>query len=161
LDDLHLALHTSFEVNSIYDVATLRWYCQAMGTTHEPTNQKLPDYLVLNTSGPNIQLDFDTTGDIVYTIGDHLEQIEETAYMTGFNWAHLIDYFIDERIPEIRTEINITARSGGFTATWANTPENQTHAQHLAQLITELITQPEQLYQTLTNLPLDTFDFGY
>jgi hypothetical protein len=107
----------------------------------------------LAVDGGVVGLWFDTTGDEVYGIGDRLYDLHVSAYMTGYNWARLVDYFIDSRDPGVRAGMRVDARPGGFTALWEDTAANRARAERLAGLIREVVSDPEALCRFVVEEP--------
>lgn len=92
-----------------------------------------------------IIVSFDIENESVMELGDRLNEIEEQAYMNGYNWDALIGYYLNINAPELLNGLESDPEAGMYTGYYDNTDENMTKAEMLAECIRKMVDDPDKL----------------
>lgn len=103
-----------------------------------------------HTSSNQISIVFSITKNKPYLIGEKINQIYEEAYMNGYNWEVLLDYFLRKKAPNILKNMKTDPEADTYVAYYDGiTNENEEKAEQLAQIIEDLIENENKLYEWL------------
>lgn len=88
----------------------------------------------------------------VLSIGDKMNEINENAYMNGYNWDAFLNYYVGKHHPEVLEGLDSDPEAGMYCAFYEDgTPENEEKADKLIEIITDLIENEAKLYEIVTN----------
>lgn len=83
----------------------------------------------------------------VLAIGDKMNEINEEAYMNGYNWEAFLNYYLKQKAPELLEDMDCDPEAGMYAAYYPASAENEKKAKKLAETIAHLIENEEELYQ--------------
>ena len=95
----------------------------------------MADYVKINKTDDRIDLWFLNENDEPFAVGEKLYAINENAYMNGYNWDALFQYYLAKNDPE----------AGSYVAYYDMTDENEEKAERFAEIIVSLIKNEEEL----------------
>lgn len=78
-----------------------------------------------------------------------MNEINELAYMNGYNWDAFFNYYLARHAPDILESIDPDPEAGSYLAYFEETPENEEKALRFADIIVSLIENPEEIYQII------------
>lgn len=82
-----------------------------------------------------------------FAIGEKMGEIHEDAYMNGYNWEAFLNYYMENHAKELLEGLDTDPEAGMYTAYYDMLPENEVKAQKLANIISSLIENEEELYR--------------
>ena len=82
-------------------------------------------------------------------VGQKMNEINELAYMNGYNWDAFFNYYLARHAPDILESIDPDPEAGSYLAYFEETPENEEKALRFADIIVSLIENPEEIYQII------------
>jgi hypothetical protein len=80
-------------------------------------------------------------------IGEKMNEINEDAYMNGYNWEALFAYYLPKKAPDLLEGLGSDPEAGMYVAYYDNVPESKPKAERLAKLIEGLLDNEEELYR--------------
>lgn len=107
----------------------------------------MPDYVKVNKSADRIDIWFYNENDKPFSIGEKMCEINENAYMNGYNWDAFFNYYLAENAPDILEGLESNPEAGSYTAFCEPGGENEKKAERFAQIIISLIEHEDELYQ--------------
>lgn len=84
--------------------------------------------------------------DEIAAIGEQLSQINENAYMNGYNWEALINCYLEKNRPELLGAFESDCEAGMYAVYCENNDEGNRNAESLASLIISLIEDKNKLF---------------
>lgn len=105
------------------------------------------DYLSIFEHEDSISICLDAGNDKVMSVGERMNEINEEAYMNGYNWEAVFNYYLDKYNPEIKEEMNFDSEAGTFVAYYNNTPSNKIKTEKFELIIRDLIENEDKLYE--------------
>lgn len=85
----------------------------------------------------------------VYGIGEKMNEINEYAYMNGYNWEAFFKCYLAKKEPALLEGMKTDPEAGMYAAYYDLTPENEQKAKKFAEIIFSLIENEEELFQFL------------
>jgi len=82
-------------------------------------------------------------------VGQKMNEINELAYMNGYNCDAFFNYYLARHAPDILESIDPDPEAGSYLAYFEETPENEEKALRFADIIVSLIENPEEIYQII------------
>lgn len=82
-------------------------------------------------------------------VGQKMNEINELAYMNGYNRDAFFNYYLARHAPDILESIDPDPEAGSYLAYFEETPENEEKALRFADIIVSLIENPEEIYQII------------
>lgn len=107
----------------------------------------MPDYVKTDKSGDWIAVWFYNENDKPFAIGEKMCAINENAYMNGYNWDALFNYYLGVHAPELLEGLESDPEAGSYAAYYKPGEENEKKAGRFAQIIVSLIENEEELYR--------------
>lgn len=108
------------------------------------------EYVRVYTNGyGNIVLSFEVEDDKPLEIGQEMNEINEEAYMNGYNWEAFFNYYLAEKAPDILDAMESDPEAGSYVAYFDDTAENELKAKRFADIIVFLIENEEELYKII------------
>lgn len=101
-----------------------------------------------NDSG-SIVLLFENEAEKILAIGERMNEINEEAYMNGYNWDAFFNYYLAKNAPDILENMESDPEAGSYAAYFEDTRENEERAKRFADIIISLIENEEDLYKIL------------
>ena len=106
-------------------------------------------YLGIDTQDGQIILSFENEDEIVIKIGEKINEINEDAYMNGYNWDAFFRYYLAKNAPDILNGMKSDTEAGSYTIYFKDTAKNKRKAKRLAEIIVSLIENEEDLYRII------------
>lgn len=108
------------------------------------------EYVQIYTNGyGNIVLLFENEKEKPLAVGRKMNEINEEAYMNGYNWDAFLNYYLAENAPDILESIESDPEAGTYVAYLEESEENEAKANRLADIILSLIEDEEKTYRIL------------
>jgi hypothetical protein len=98
-----------------------------------------------------ISVCFFIEGEKVLGIGEKVNEINEDAYMNGYNWEALLNHYLPKYYPDVFENMETDPEAGMYVAVYELTKENEQKAEKLAQILDNLIENEEKLYEFVKN----------
>ena len=105
----------------------------------------MSDYIQIHTDEKWITISFACEDDIPFAVGEKMGQINADAYMNGYNWDALFQYYLKKHAPALLEGLDSDPEAGSYAAHYRAAPENEEKAQRFAQLIRSLVENEEEL----------------
>ena len=107
------------------------------------------DYVAVNKGEDYIRLWFYNEMDKPFAIGEKMYEINDAAYMNGYNWDAIFNYYLEKHAPELLDGLDSDPEAGSYVALYKSSPENEEKAERFAAIIRNLIENEEELYRIL------------
>ena len=108
------------------------------------------EYVQIYTNGyGNIVLLFEDEKEKPLAVGRKMNEINEEAYMNGYNWDAFLNYYLAENAPDILKSIDSDPEAGTYAAYFEESEENEEKAKRFANIIISLIENEEEIYKIL------------
>jgi len=113
------------------------------------------DYISLNKMEDHnsISICLHIENEPVFSIGEKMSELNECAYMNGYNWEALLNYYLKENYPHVCEGMQSDPEAGMYSADYELNSENEKKAGELYNIIVDLIENPEKLYSLVKNDP--------
>jgi hypothetical protein len=98
-------------------------------------------------SDEEISVCFYIEHDKPFHIGEKMTEINEEAYMNGYNWEAFFNYYLSKYEPEIIDEMETDPEAGMYVAYYDLNPKNMAKAERFIKLIKHLMDNEEELYR--------------
>ena len=95
----------------------------------------------------SISISFNIEDGKILAIGEKMNEINEEAYMNGYNWEAFFNYYLEKNAPELLDGFESDPEAGMYSAYYDLTPENEIKAQKFADIIKSLIENEQELYR--------------
>ena len=82
-------------------------------------------------------------------IGDKMNEINEEAYMNGYNWEAFFNYYLSKYAPDILEDMDTDPEAGMYVAYYSLTSVNEARAERFEELIHSLIENEDELLRIL------------
>ncbi len=110
----------------------------------------MKDYLAVMEHEGIISVCFYIENEKPFAIGEKMNEINEEAYMNGYNWEMFFNYYLEKYEPDILEEMEADPEAGMYVAYYNDTAENKKRAEKFAQIIENLIENEDTLYKIVT-----------
>lgn len=107
------------------------------------------DYVAINKSDDHIHVWFYNENDKPFAIGEKMCEINDQAYMNGYNWDAFFNYYLEKNAPELLEGLESDPEAGSYAAFYDLTEENEKKAQRFREIIISLIENEEELYRII------------
>lgn len=107
----------------------------------------MPNIVNILKFDDSISITFNIEDEKVMAIGDKMNEINDEAYMNGYNWEAFFNYYLENNAPELLDGMDTDPEAGMYCAYYDLTPENENKAQKFAEIITSLIENEQELYR--------------
>ena len=106
----------------------------------------MADYVKVFNIEKIVDVCFYIDQDKILAISEKMNEICEEAYMNGYNWEAVLNYYLKNNAPELLDGLGTDPEAGMYAAYYDLSPENEKKAEKLAELITHLVENDEELY---------------
>lgn len=83
----------------------------------------------------------------ILEIGEKMNEINEEAYMNGYNWEAFFNYYLEKNAPELLEGMDSDPEAGMYAAYYEVSPENEEKAKKFGKIIEYLVKNEDVLYQ--------------
>lgn len=105
------------------------------------------DYVRIFTNGiGKIVLVFEDEQDKPLAVGQKMYEINDEAYMNGYNWDAFLNYYLAQNAPDILECIDSDPEAGSYAAYLEDNVENEEKAMRFANIIISLV-ENEEIYK--------------
>ena len=87
----------------------------------------------------NVGISFDVEAEKPFRVGEQMNAAHEMAYMNGYNWAALLDWYLGQTAPELLEGLEHDPEAGSYAGYYLLSPENEAKAEKVAELIRALV----------------------
>lgn len=95
----------------------------------------------------SISISFNIEDEKILAIGEKMNEINDEAYMNGYNWEAFFNYYLEKNGPELLDGMDTDPEAGMYSAYYDLTPENEIKAQKFAEIIKSLIENEQELFR--------------
>lgn len=107
----------------------------------------MADFVNVNRFEDSISITFNIEDEKILAIGEKMNEINDEAYMNGYNWEAFFNYYLEKNAPELLDGMDTDPEADMYCAYYDLTPENESKAQRFAEIITSLIENEDELYR--------------
>lgn len=97
------------------------------------------DYVSVLKYGNNVGVFFDVEAEKPFNLGKKMNAAHEMAYMNGYNWAALLDWYLGQHDPSLLEGLDADPEGGSYAAYYPLTPENEAKAEKVVEIIRALV----------------------
>ncbi|MEH0155455.1 Imm51 family immunity protein [Limibacter armeniacum] len=95
---------------------------------------------------------FHSEKDIPFKFGEKLNEINEYAYMNGYNWAAVLEAYLHQEAPELLVDLEMMPEAGSCFMSYNQLHEsNIDKAKRLVDLINDLVVNERELVDFVKN----------
>lgn len=105
----------------------------------------MADYVQVFSIGENIEVLLNAEHEKILALGEKMNAAYEEAYMNGYNWEALLQYYLEKNAPDILTDMKTDPEAGMYVAYWPLSPENEERANRFEEIIRSLAEHEEEL----------------
>jgi len=87
----------------------------------------------------------------IMAIGEKMNELNEEAYMNGYNWEAFFNYYLSKHQPNILVDMESDPEAGMYVVYYNLTPDNELKAQKFSQIIEDLIENENTIYEIVKN----------
>ena len=111
----------------------------------------MKDYLAIVKHENSISVCLYIEKDKIMAIGDKMNELNEEAYMNGYNWEAFFNYYLSKHQPDILQNMESDPEAGMYAAYYNLTADNELKAHKFSQIIEDLIENENKLYEIVKN----------
>ena len=87
----------------------------------------------------------------ILKIGEKINEINEEAYMNGYNWEAFFNYYLQKNHPDVTVGMGTDPEAGMYVAYYDLNDENEKKAKKFVTIINELVENENKLFETVKN----------
>ncbi len=107
------------------------------------------EYLDVTLSGEQVTIILDVGIPEVLELGEKINQINSEAYMNGYNWEALVNFYLEEHSPELLDDLDFDSEAGTFVAFYDRSKENEAKAEKIKEIFNRLIEDEDELLEII------------
>ncbi len=88
--------------------------------------------------------------DKIMEIGEKMNEINEMAYMNGYNWEAFFRRYLEVNNPDILGNMENDPEAGMYVAYFESDPENEKRADKFVEIIKRLVENEDEIYKFVT-----------
>ena len=105
----------------------------------------MQDYVKLNITDERIHVWFYNEDAKPFAVGQKMNEANPDAYMNGYNWDALFNYYLAKHTPEVLEGMESDPEAGSYAAYYDPIPENEEKARKFVEIIESLVENEEEL----------------
>jgi hypothetical protein len=105
------------------------------------------EYVFTAKNETSISVLFVIDQDRLLAIGEKMNELNEEAYMNGYNWEAFFNYYLPKYNPDVFENMQSDPEAGMYVAYYDLTPENEAKAEKLVTIFSSLVENKEELYR--------------
>ncbi len=109
----------------------------------------MQDYVKVIKFENNVDVCFYNEEDKPFAIGEKMAEIDENAYMNGYNWEAFFNCYLQKNAPDILDGMESDPEAGMYAAYYTLSSENKQKAARFAEIICDLIENEDKIYDFL------------
>ena len=106
-------------------------------------------YAAIVNSDEYISVCFYIENEKPFRIGEKLNELNQNAYMNGYNWEAFFNYYLAKNHKHIFQNLKTDPEAGMYVAYYETSKENEERAASLLEVITDLIDNENKLYEII------------
>jgi Immunity protein 51 len=87
----------------------------------------------------------------ILEIGEKINELNENAYMNGYNWEAFFNYYLPTYFPDVAVNMETDPEAGMYVAYYELTNENEKRVEKFLSLIENLIENENKLLDLIKN----------
>ncbi|MDV0447066.1 hypothetical protein MsAg5_09390 [Methanosarcinaceae archaeon Ag5] len=107
----------------------------------------LYDYTAVVKHDDSISVCFYIEHEKAFAIGEKMYDLNEEAYMNGYNWEAFFNYYLPKYEPDVMDGMDTDPEAGMYVAFYDLTPENEARAEKFIEIIRRLVDNEDELYR--------------
>ncbi len=107
----------------------------------------MEDYVRTVEHEDSIAVCFYIEHDKPFAVGEKMREINEEAYMNGYNWEAFFNYYLPKYAPDVAADMDTDPEAGMYAAYYDFTPDNEARAEKFVEIIRELVENEDELYR--------------
>ena len=107
------------------------------------------DYVYTHTYGGWATVHFNVEAEKPFAVGQRLNAAHKLAYMNGYNWAALLDWYLAQNAPDLLEGLEHDPEAGSYSAYYPLTPENEAKTEKVAEIIRALVDNEEETFRLI------------
>ena len=84
-----------------------------------------------------------------FELGEKMQEINEEAYMNGYNWEAFWNYYLEKYKSDLYQDLETDSEAGMYCAYYELTKEGEEKAIQFANLIATMVEEEEEIYRIL------------
>ena len=104
----------------------------------------MDDYVSVFQYGNQVGISFDVEAERPFHVGEQMNAAHELAYMNGYNWAALLDWYLAQREPALLEGLEHDPEAGSYAGYYPLSPENEAKAKKVVELIRAMVEAGEE-----------------
>ena len=109
----------------------------------------MADYVKTFTTDKYVEVCFYIENENILAVGVKMNEVDENAYMNGYNWEAFFNCYLDKKVPELMEGMKTDPEAGMYVAYYDISKENEAKAERFADIIISLVENEEELYSFL------------
>lgn len=109
----------------------------------------MAEYVKITNNEDRIDLWFSIDDSKVFAIGEKMYEIDNRAYMNGYNWEAFFKYYLAKTNPDVLINMDLDSEASAFVVCYDANKENEERAQTLEKIIIALIENEDELYRII------------
>ncbi len=101
----------------------------------------------VNKFDKSITITFFIENDEIMKIGSKMNEINEEAYMNGYNWSAFFETYLEKNHPHILEGLEDDSEAGMYCGYYNISDENEKKAIEFEKVINLLVENEEQIYK--------------
>ena len=102
------------------------------------------DYVSVLKYGNYVGVTFDVEAPKPFAVGEKMNAAHEMAYMNGYNWAALLDWYLAQNDPALLEGLDHDPEAGSYAGYYPLSPENEAKAEKVVEIIRSLVEDEER-----------------
>ncbi len=98
----------------------------------------------------SISVYFNIEEDKILKIGERMNELNEQAYMNGYNWEAFLNHYLSLRHPELLDHMDTDPEAGTYVAYYRSSTETDRKADKLVWVIKDLVENDSKIYEFLS-----------
>lgn len=107
----------------------------------------MSEYAFIVKHESSISMCFNIEQEKAIAIGEKMNEINEEAYMNGYNWEAFFNYYLPKYAPDVAKGMKTDPEASMYVAYYGLTPENELKAEKFAVIIDSLVNGEDELYR--------------
>ncbi len=107
----------------------------------------MSEYTNINKFGESVSISFFVENDKIMGIGSKMNEINEEAYMNGYNWAAFFETYLEKNYPNILDGLDNDSEAGMYCGYYKLSDENEKKAIEFEKIINFLVANEEVIYK--------------
>jgi hypothetical protein len=109
------------------------------------------DYVSIVKTQKSLSVCLYVEQDKLLSIGERMNELNENAYMNGYNWEAFFNYYLPKYHPEVCLDMQTDSEAGMYVAYYRLNIENEKRAEKFVEIIIDLIENENKLYKIIQN----------